>query len=198
MAELASEFFQAFLPILIAMDVVGITPVYLALTQRLEPAERSRVLRGSLLVAAGVSLGFALLGKGIFLFVGITVADFQIAGGLILLGFAALELLGRAPLAVSEHTDVGVVPLGVPVITGPAVITITIAMVDLYGMLVTVSALLANLAICWLVLAHVTTVERLLGRAGMRALSKIISLFLAAIGVRLIRQGWIGESALWR
>jgi multiple antibiotic resistance protein len=84
----------------------------------------------------------------------------------------------------------GAVPLGVPLIAGPAVITTTIVLVDLHGVLLTVLALLANLAVCWLVLARVQAIERLLGRSGARALSKIISLLLAAIGVRIVRQGF--------
>ena len=90
---------------------------------------------------------------------------------------------------VAEGADVGIVPIGVPLIAGPAVITSAIVLVDLYGPLVTVLALLANFAVCWGVLGNVARVERLLGRTGARALSKIISLLLAAIGVHLIRQG---------
>jgi len=184
-----STFLHAFVPLFIAVDVVGVSPVYLALTQRLTPAEGRGVLRSSLLIAAAVSIAFALLGKGIFLFLGITVADFQIAGGLVLVGLAGLDLLTGEPRGVAEGADVGVIPLAVPLIAGPAVITSTIVLVDLYGTAVTLLALLANLAVCWLVLAHVTRVERLLGRTGARAVSKIVSLLLAAIGVHLIRQG---------
>lgn len=190
MTSAVGEFFHAFIPLFVAMDVVGVAPVYLGLTQRLTAVERRRVLHASLLAAAAVSIGFALLGKGVFVFLGITVADFQIAGGLILIGLAGFDLLAREPQSLPAEADVGVVPLGVPLIAGPAVITITIVLVDLYGVIVTVLALLANLGTCWVVLAQVTKVERLLGRNGARALSKIISLFLAAIGVRLIRQGF--------
>jgi multiple antibiotic resistance protein len=182
-------FFHAFVPLFVAVDVVGIVPLYLALTQRLTAAERGTVLRSSLLVAVAVSSAFALLGKALFLFLGITVTDFQIAGGLVLLGLAGLDLLTSEPRGLAEGTDVGVVPLGVPLITGPAVITSTIVLVDLYGTLVTLLALVANLAVCWLVLARATRVERLLGRTGARAISKTVSLLLAAIGVHWIRQG---------
>ena len=180
---------HAFVPLFVAVDVVGIVPLYLALTQRLTAAERRTVLRSSLLVAAAVSSAFALLGKAIFLFLGITVTDFQIAGGLVLLGLAGLDLLTSEPRGLAEGADVGVVPLGVPLITGPAVITSTIVLVDLYGTLVTLLALVANLAVCWLVLAQAARVERLLGRTGARAISKTVSLLLAAIGVHWIRQG---------
>lgn len=180
---------HAFIPLFVAVDVVGIVPIYLALTARLAVAERRAVLRDSLVVAAAVSIGFALLGKAIFVFLGITVSDFQIAGGLILLGLAGLDLLTREPRGLAEGADVGVVPLGVPIIAGPAVITTTMVLVDLYGPLVTVTALVANFAVGGLVLANAGLVERLVGRTGARAMSKIVSLLLAAIGVHWIRQG---------
>jgi multiple antibiotic resistance protein len=184
-----SAFLHAFVPLFLAVDAIGVAPVYYGLTRGMPEAERRRVLRASLLVAAAVSVSFALLGKAVFVFLGITVADFQIAGGLILVALAGLDLLGTEPRGLAEGRDVGIVPIGVPLIAGPAVITSAIVLVDLYGAPMTVLALLANLAVCWLVLAHVTRVERLLGPTGARALSKTISLLLAAIGVHLIRQG---------
>jgi multiple antibiotic resistance protein len=90
---------------------------------------------------------------------------------------------------LTDGRDVGVVPLGVPLIAGPALITTTIVLVDRHGTVVTLLALVANLVVCGLVLAQAALVERLLGRTGARAVSKIVSLLLAAIGVQLIRQG---------
>jgi multiple antibiotic resistance protein len=182
-------FLQAFVPLFIAVDVVGIVPFYLGLTQRLAAEERRAALRASLLVATGVSLVFALLGKAVFVLLGITVGDFKIAGGLILLGLAARDLLIGEPPNLTEGRDVGVVPLGVPLIAGPALITTTIVLVDRHGTVVTLLALVANLVVCGLVLAQAALVERFLGRTGARAVSKIVSLLLAAIGVQLVRQG---------
>jgi multiple antibiotic resistance protein len=185
------RFLLAFVPLFVAVDVIGIVPTYLGLTHALAPAERDRVLRASVLVAAAVSVGFALAGKAVFVFVGITVADFQIAGGLILLGVAALDLLaaGYPARAAADGADSGIVPLGVPLIAGPAVITSVMVLVDLYGPVVTIAALVANLAVCWWVLARAGLVAQVLGRTGARALSKIVSLLLAGIGVHWIRTG---------
>jgi len=187
--RLLSSFLHAFVPLFVAVDAIGVAPVYLALTRSLPRAQRRRVLDASLVVAAVVSISFALLGKALFVFLGVTVADFQIAGGLILMALAGLDLLGPEPRGLAEGTDVGVVPIAVPLIAGPAVITSAIVLVDLYGSLATVLALLANFLVCWLVLAYVNELSNLLGRTGARALSKIISLLLAAIGVHLVREG---------
>jgi multiple antibiotic resistance protein len=184
-----SAFVHAFIPLLIAVDVVGIVPIYLALTATLAVEERRAVLRSSLIVATAVSIGFALVGKAVFIYLGITVADFQVAGGLILLGLAGLDLLAHEPRGLAAGVDVGVVPLGVPIIAGPAVITTSMLLVDQFGTAVTLLALIANLVIAGVVLANARNVERLVGRTGARAMSKIVSLLLAAIGVHWIRQG---------
>jgi multiple antibiotic resistance protein len=183
------NFLHAFVPLFVAVDVIGVAPIYYSLTRDLDRERRRDVLRASLSVAAAVSVSFALLGKAVFAFIGISVADFQIAGGLVLLGVAGLDLLGTGPRGLAEGSDVGVVPIGVPLIAGPAVITSAIVLVDLYGSAATVLALLANFAVCWVALANVERLERFIGRTGARALSKIISLLLAAIGVHLIRAG---------
>ncbi len=187
--RVVSAFFDAFVPLLVAVDVVGVAPVYFAMTRGRPAAERQATLRQSIVVAAAVSLAFALIGRAVFNLLGVTVADFQVAGGLILLVLAGLDLLAREPRPLADVADVGVVPLAVPIIAGPAVITTTIVMVDLHGVLMTAAALIANFAVCWAVLARVATVEWLLGRSGARALSKVVSLLLAAIGVHFIRQG---------
>jgi len=185
------RFLHAFVPLFVAVDVIGVVPMYLGLTRGLEPADRHRMLRDSLVVAAIVSVAFALLGKVIFLVLGITVADFQIAGGLILLAIAGIDLLaaGLPVRAAADGADVGIVPLGVPIIAGPAVITSVLVLVDLYGTFITVLALLANLAVCWAVLDRAGAVANVLGGTGARAFSKIVSLLLAAIGVHWVRAG---------
>ena len=186
---LGSAFLHAFVALFVAVDAIGVAPVYVALTASLPARERRRVLDASVAVAAVVSISFALVGRAVFVFLGITVADFQIAGGLILIALAGLDLLGSEPRGVAGGRDAGIVPIGVPLIAGPAVVTGAIVLVDLYGAAATVLALLANCATCWLVLAYATVVERVIGRTGARAVSKIISLLLAAIGVHLVREG---------
>jgi len=181
-------FLLAFIPLFAAMDPVGCTPTYFSLVRELDATEEAAVRRHSLATAAGVSLAFTLVGKGVFLLLGITVGDFQIAGGLVLLVVAVLDILGVAeePRAVRQ---MGVVPIGVPLIAGPATLTTVIMLVDIHGTPVTVLALLANLGLVWLLFSYRRTVHRALGEGGGRALSKIVSLLLAAIAVMMIRRG---------
>jgi multiple antibiotic resistance protein len=185
-------FVDALLLFFIAVDALGVAPLYLGLTHELDGRTRQRVLRNSILVGGATSIAFALIGKAVFLLLGIMVADFKVAGGLVLVGIAARDIFGAEPRAVAAGPDVGVVPLGVPLIVGPGVITATIVLVDRHGPGITVLALIVNLGICWGVLAQAQRMTRLVGGTGARAASKVISLLLAAVGVQLVRQGLRG------
>ena len=89
----------------------------------------------------------------------------------------------------------GAVPIGTPLVTGPAVLTTIIILLDSYGMLITVSSFVVNLFIVWVVFSYSDAISRFLGKAGSKAFSKIASLLLAAIAVMMIRKGVVDTIA---
>jgi len=91
----------------------------------------------AIFTALCLSVGFIFLGKIVFTALGITVADFQVAGGLILLGLAGRELLNVAPASREATDDFGIVPLGMPLIAGPALLTALLILVDTVGLVFT-------------------------------------------------------------
>lgn len=195
MPTLSSEaFILTFIPLLVAIDVVGTIPFYLALTRGMNPVERHTTIWQSLLTAAVVSVAFIFIGKFILTVLGITVSDFKIAGGIVLLALAVLDLArtGRPEeeLKPSQNLSIGVVPLGTPFLVGPAVLTTILILVDIHGHLMTVLAIVANLAIAALAFLGAEQLTRFLGEAGIRALSKIVYLLLAAYAVMMIRLGF--------
>jgi len=126
---------------------------------------------------------------------GVTVEDFQIAGGLLLLALALRELLTEKELhqrVDMSSIGVGVVPLGVPLITGPAVLTTSMLQVDQYGLVLVGIAIVANMIIAGLVFRFGSALRRLLGSSGASIASKVANLILAAIGVMMLRQGFQG------
>ena len=134
-----------------------------------------------------------MLGASIFAAIGISVSDFQIAGGLILLIIAGREIvqsIAMDPSRLSE--DFGVVPLGMPLIAGPATITTLLLLQQTQGIALTLAALVANLVIVVMAFAYSDRLEKLVTLTGLRAISKIIALLLAAIAVRMIRRGLAG------
>ncbi|RMF87201.1 MAG: MarC family protein [Nitrospinota bacterium] len=141
------DFLATFVPLFVAMDVIGVLPLYLALTEGLPVTRKHRIIWQALLTASGIGIGFVLVGQGVFRLLGVTVADFQIGGGLILLTFAMLDLLQSEKARRRPSPTMGVVPIGTPLIVGPAVLTTLVMLVDLHGYVITLISLLANLII---------------------------------------------------
>ena len=192
----AEAFILCFIPLLVAVDAVGTLPIYLGLTQGLTPQERTRLLWHSLVTATLVAVGFLYAGRAVFQLLGITSADFMIAGGVLLLVLSVSDLLsGQKVERQVEPDSLGVVPLGVPLIVGPAVLTTVLLLSDRYGHGPTALALLSNLLLAGMTFRFAEVMNRVLGTTGMRVVSKIASLILAAIAVRLIREALTG---LWR
>ncbi|MCL6642648.1 MAG: MarC family protein [Candidatus Bipolaricaulota bacterium] len=184
------EFWLCFVPLFVAVDALGTLPIFISLTAGLDRARVRKVLWQSLLTATAVALAFLGVGKGIFALLGITVADFMIAGGSLLFLLSLRGLLTGEREHLSESPEsLGAVPLGVPLIAGPAVFTTSLLLVDSYGLVPTVLATVANIAIAGVIFWTSDSLTRVLGEAGMRTLSKIASLILAAIAVMIVRKG---------
>ena len=193
MPPVAESFLKAFIPLFVAIDPIGLAAVFLALSQGVPAETRKKIATQATWTGGAVALLFLLLGQTIFRALGITPGDFQIAGGLILFVLAARDLLQSAaeePAKLAD--DFGVVPLGMPLIAGPASITTLILIVETQGVTVALVALVANLGLVVLALAFSERLGRLIGEAGLRAVSKIIALLLAAIAVNMVRRGLMG------
>lgn len=180
----------AFIPLFVALDPLGLVPVYLGLAEGVPLAGRGRVVAQAVGTAALLAVGFIFLGKFIFHTLGIGISDFKIAGGLILLAIAAQDILLPKAKGDLEPTDFGVVPLGMPLIAGPAMLTTLLALIDSVGLVQTLVSLFINLALVYFALTFSEQIKRFLGATVLRAISKMVALLLAAIAVSMIRQGW--------
>ncbi|MEI6107336.1 MAG: MarC family protein [Opitutae bacterium] len=192
MLEWLTKFLQAFIPLFVAIDPIGLAAIFLGLGQNIAPAQRQKIADQATWTGGLVALGFLFLGQSVFRAVGISVSDFQIAGGLILFILAAKDLIQSAAEPEKLPEDFGVVPLGMPLIAGPASITtlLVLAQTQSIGLVVTLVALVANLVIVVLALHYSGWLGRKIGPTGLRAISKIIAMLLAAIAVNMIRRGW--------
>ena len=185
-----AAFWLCFVPLFVAVDAFGILPVFLNLTEGIDTREQRKILIQSLITAMAVALVFLAIGEFVLRLLGISVADFMIAGGILLFGLSLLELL---TLETHHHggdvDSLGAVPIGVPLIAGPAVLTTTLLLLRQHGFLPTVVSLIANILIAGVVLWYSPSLHRILGKAGAKAVSKLASLLLAAIGVMMVRRG---------
>ena len=190
MRDLAEKFFVAFIPVFVAIDPIGLVALFMGLGPSASPQQRKHQAFLGIFTGLGVAIGFIFLGKIIFSALGITVADFQIAGGLILLILATRELVTFGPTDRSGGDEFGIVPLGMPLIAGPALLTALLILIDTVGIVFTLVSLLVNLGIVAIALCNADRFSRWMGKQGLRGVSKIIALLLAAIAVSLIRRGW--------
>lgn len=186
---MTNSFVLTFIAIFVALDIIGILPMYVAMTQNLKPVQRKQIVNTSMSVAFVVALVFVFLGKMIFKTLGITLFDFKIAGGIVLLLVSLADLIGKHEAANRASGSTGIVPLAVPLITGPGVLTTLILQVGNAGYIVTLAALLANYLLGWIMLRFADSVTRVIGKDGTVVFSKIAALLLAAISVAMIRSG---------
>jgi len=184
-----TNFIYSFIPIFVAMDIGGLIPVFLTLTQGLTPEEKRLVSWQALVTSFLISVVFIAAGRFIFRVLGISAADFLISGGVLLLVFAVVEIVRGEQKIVASGVHVGVVPLGIPMIIGPAVLTSLLILISLRGYSVTLLALMANLVLVSIAFKISHRLAKLIGRDGLRATSQVVSLFLAAIAVSMIRRG---------
>ncbi|MBS1550639.1 MAG: MarC family protein [Bacteroidetes bacterium] len=182
----------AFIPLFVAFDPVGIIPMYLGLTSGITDHNKKKLVLNASLTAFIICVLFLFIGNAVMKFLGITVNDFRIAGGIILLIISISDLLFyESRIRDVKPEDIGIVPVGIPLIAGPAVLTTILISRDTFGFIITVFSLLLNLLIMYLCLANAFYIKKIMGEPGSKAFAKVASLFLAAIAVMMIRTGLI-------
>ena len=200
--RLLKEPLLIFTSVLFIVDPFAVVPSFLAMTERDTPAFR-RVLakRGAWTVAITLAV-FALGGSAIFKVFGITIGAFKIAGG-VLIGLNALDMV-QAHRSQQRETaaeraegiqkeDIGIMPLGVPMLAGPGAISTVMVLALGSKSLLTTLTLYASIAltafISYLTLAAASIVEKRLGQTGMKILTRLMGLVLCAIAVQFIIDG---------
>lgn len=195
-----NPYIESFLPLFVAINAPGIIPMYLGITEELSKPERRRLTFQAVVTAGVIAVLILFAGQLIFSLLGITVNDLRVGGGLILLVLSISNLIfgdfkRRDPTGGEPDASVGVVPLGIPMIMGPAAITSVLVSREAFGYIPTLFSLAVNMFLVFLVLAFAPLIGRFVGPAVSRAIAKVASLFLAAISVALVRAGILGMIA---
>ncbi len=197
MLKSLQPYILAFIPIFVAVDAIGNIPLFVSLIEGTSKKQRHKIIIDSIYTATAMAIIFMAVGKFVLRLLSITISDFQIAGGLLLFVISVRLLLPGAQkifMSDREHNcDIGVFPLGTPLITGPAVLTTTIMMLDSYGIVPTFVSLALNMLIVWITLVKSDEIIGVIGPSGTRAFSKIMYILLAAIAVMMVRKGITGS-----
>ena len=179
----------SFIPLFVAVDAIGVLPIFVSLTEGLTSKEKNKIIIQSMFTASLLAIGFIYIGKLVFKLLGIELGDFMVAGGAVLFCIAIIDIINPTKDRRMPAKDLGAVPLGTPLIVGPAVLTTTLLIISEYGLLPTVISVIANILVAGLIFSGSIWLIKVLGEAGTKALSKIMSLLLAAIAVMLMRKG---------
>ncbi len=192
MIENLKPYILSFIPIFVAVDVIGNIPVFLSFVEGVGKKQRYKIILDSVFTATVLAVLFIFIGKWVLRLLNVTIADFQIAGGALLFIISVRLLLPgvqKKNLFSALNKDIGVFPLGTPLVTGPAVLTTTLIMLDTFGMVVTLVSLLANMLLVWAAFAKSELIIKIVGTNGTRVVSKIMYILLAAIAIMMIRIG---------
>ena len=196
------EFFiTSFVALFIIIDPIGITPVFIALTQGMGKKVRRRIALRSIAVSAFVISLFIIFGETVLGFIGISMPAFRIAGG-ILLFLTALDMLFQRRSKRRENQtenelidDPSVFPLAIPLITGPGaiatVILITGSKPGLVGIISTGIISTLVLFTVFVFFSAADGIERLLGKTGIDVLTRLLGMLLAALSVQFVIEGII-------
>ena len=191
MPDILEVLLLTFVPLLIAIDALGNLPLVLSLEEGMSHKQRRHLVNVAIVTASVVGLAFLLAGRGILRLLGISVGHFAIAGGLVLLALAMRDLVTSKLVeeTVVKEEMVAAVPVGTPLTVGPATLTTLLLLSDQYGMPLVLLSFALNMGAAWLVFVQGNRLLGFLGQGGLRAVSKVASLLLAAIGVRMIVRG---------
>jgi multiple antibiotic resistance protein len=187
--EILGSFLLSIIPIMVAIDAPGVLPIYIGMTEGMERDERKRIAFQSVFTAFLIATAFIFLGRAVFNTLGIEVEDFMIGGGILLLIISIADIVRLEDRWAKVPPTLGVVPLGTPLLAGPATLTTTLMLVGNYGYLPVILSLILNLILAWIIFNRAEIIIRLIGINGARAFAKIASLLLAAIAVKFIRMG---------
>lgn len=197
-----STFAAILVSIFAIVNPVGTIPTFVALTAGYTQRERRHVITKAVLVGAGVLLAFGLVGQRIFDVFSITIPAFRIAGGILIFKVAFDMLHGERPRSDSneqeitdalERENVGITPLGVPLLTGPGAITTVMILVAANGaaadrVLIYVAVAIV-FAATFLLLFAGERLFGLMGRSGLMVFTRIMGLLLAALAVQFVVTG---------
>jgi multiple antibiotic resistance protein len=187
---LFESFILTFIPLFIVIDAIGMLPFVISLSEDMTKRERRKMIHIAIITALSVGLAFLFFGQFILNALGISIGSFAIAGGIVLLVLAIKHMTTGRMVEVIKEEAVAIVPLGTPLTAGPATITTLLLLATQFPLYMVLISFTLNVLIAWGVFLLGGQFSHFLGQGGLKAISKVFSLLLAAIAVSMIFQGF--------
>jgi multiple antibiotic resistance protein len=188
------KIFLPFIPLFIAFNVLGILPIFFSLTSEMTSSERKEVIRQSLLTGFLASIGFLAAGKSVFVLLGSRFLISRLLEASSLLIISIVDLIFPEKTRTFPKETMGIVPIGIPLIVGPAVLALLLIIVHTYGYISTLLCLVLNFVVVWLVFGQSHSIMRFMKEGGAKGIGKV-SFLPAAFAMMMIRrglEGWMG------
>lgn len=206
LVESARFFLVSLSALFFVVDPLGLAPIFLALTRRDSPEKRRKAARKATTIFFFVVTFFALGGSVVFDLLGVSLAAFKVAGGLLLL-LTALDMIRHRQSdtrtsdeeidAASRKDDIAIVPLAMPLLAGPGSIATAVVLTtrasNWFQVAMVVVAIGFVALLTYLLLRGAAVVERVLGKNGLAILERVMGLLLAAIALQFVIDG-LGEA----
>lgn len=195
--------FNAFVTILVTIDPPGLAPLYLAVTRGMSKEQRAQVSIRASVIAFFILALFALVGAAVLSILGITLAAFRVAGGLLLF-FIAFEMVFERRNERKEKTaetaitkdhmrNIAAFPLAIPLIAGPgaisAIVLLSGQMPGATGQASLLGIIFACIALTYVVFRLADRIDGLLGETGRSILTRLLGVILAALAVQFVADG---------
>jgi multiple antibiotic resistance protein len=189
------------------MDPFAIVPAYISLTQGIRKKTKLLIIKRATLTAIVILIIFSLTGHLIFSLLGFTLNAFRIAGGILLFTVGFQMMYGKRPGTKYhnvhsqedpiEQEEIGVVPIGIPLLAGPGAITTMMILVseESVGYLekgIVMLLMVFVVSVAYMSMRYADRIFDKIGRIGATALSRIMGLIVAAIAVQFIIDGIMG------
>jgi multiple antibiotic resistance protein len=183
------DFVLTFIPLFIVIDAFGNLPFLVSAGQGLDRRQQLKISHYAILTATVVGLLFLFFGKFILDVMSISVPEFAIAGGIILLVLSIMYMITGHMVTVVKEEMVAIVPIGTPLTVGPATIATLLLLAGRFPIYIVLISFIVNMLVTWVFFLLSQKIAGFFGRGGLTAISRVFSLLLAAIAVSMVIGG---------
>lgn len=189
MADFFRSLVLTFVPLFIVIDALGNLPFVISISEGMTKPQRRKTIHLALLTATIVGLVFLFFGQLILNVLDISVGAFAIAGGTVLLVLSVKYVSTGHMVEASRDEMVAVVPIGTPLVVGPATITTLLLLATQFPLYIVLLSFALNMLLTWGVFMLSDYIVHFMGEGGLKAVSRVFALLLAAIAVSMIIRG---------
>ncbi|MCJ7605879.1 MAG: MarC family protein [Dehalococcoidales bacterium] len=189
MGNFFNDLILTFIPLFIVIDAFGNLPFVVTMGEDMVKRQRRKMVHLAIVTATVVGLIFLFFGQFILNVLDISVGSFAIAGGIILLILSVQHMMTGHMVSATKEEMVAVVPIGTPLTVGPATITTLLLLVIQFPLYIVLIAFVINMLLTWAIFLLSQKIAGFMGQGGLRAISRVFSLLLAAIAVSMMIHG---------